>query len=322
MLSVIRLSVEKISFVKFSAGNDISGLFADVAQLAEHSFRKAGVVSSSLTIGIMADKLAILKQILYRYKRLAIGFSGGLDSGLLAAVAVEVLAAENVMLFMARGPIIPQIQIKDAEAAARELGLGIKTVNTNEMQLSEFVTNDPLRCYYCKKNIFGRIKQAARELGFENVACGTNVDDYDDYRPGNRAIEELGVVCPLAEAGMTKSEIRRIAKDMGLKQADKPSTTCLATRFPYNTVITNQALRQIESAEESLMALGFSGFRVRYYGQTARIELPAGQIPRMIDESVRQKVCESLKQCGFTFVSLDLEGFKSGSLNRVLRKPE
>jgi pyridinium-3,5-biscarboxylic acid mononucleotide sulfurtransferase len=268
----------------------------------------------------MADKLSNLKNTLKGYQKLAIAFSGGLDSTFLAAAAAETLCRKNVLLLMAQGPIIPENQIRDAEKTTANLGLQIIKADTDVMSIGEFTCNSTMRCYYCKKHLFAQIQQQALEMGFEHVACGTNTDDYSDYRPGNKAVEELGVLCPLADAGMSKDDIRNYARRMKLPQADMPTTTCLATRLPYDTEITPEILKQIEKSEQVLYELGFTGFRVRFCGDTARIELPQSQMSRILEKDTRDRICSGLRKTGLNYITLDLDGYQSGSMNRGISK--
>lgn len=251
------------------------------------------------------------------YGSCAVAFSGGVDSTFLLAAAHEALG-ERTAAFTAVSDAIPGREEKEAEEFCRSRRIRRYTVRGNEIESAVYRSNPPDRCYHCKKIIFGKIIDEAAAAGFMTVAEGSNVDDEGDYRPGLKAIQELGVRSPLREAGFTKAEIRSLSKEMGLPTWSKPSYACLATRIPYGEEITAEKLKRIGLAEEFLISLGFEGMRVRAHGNLARIELPAERVPELADETLRKKVTAFLREIGFGYVTLDLEGYRTGSLNEGL----
>ena len=292
--------------------------------MAEHSFRKAEVEGSTPSIGFVGveDKYNSLKEILRSFNRVAVAYSGGVDSTLLLKVATVVLGAENVLAFISVGSSLPESQRQAAITRAEEMGVKVREVTTGEMGDEGFVKNKADRCFHCKSYLYRLLKEKAKEEGVEHVLCGSNLDDEDDYRPGNRAQKLFGVRAPLAEAKLTKDDIREISRELGLSTAEMPASPCLASRIPYGQPITKENLKQVEEAEDFLKGLGFAEFRVRHHGNMARIEVRQDEIEKISSEPMRGKVVSKLKSLGFNYVTIDMEGFRSGSLNEALSEEE
>lgn len=246
-----------------------------------------------------------------------VAYSGGVDSAFLAASAHEVLG-EAFLAVTALSPSLAGREVRAAEDLARARGWPHVVVETDELAREDYARNAPDRCYWCKVELFEVLELIARERG-ARIAVGTNADDLEDFRPGLRAGKEQGVATPLADAGLTKSEIRTLSADLGLPTADKPASPCLASRFAYGVRVTEEGLRRIDAAEEIIRALGFTIFRVRDHGDLARLEVPPGAITRAAE--LRSTIAEELGRLGFKYVTLDLSGFRSGSLNEVLAPP-
>ena len=264
-------------------------------------------------------KLERLRALLREIGSAAVAFSSGVDSTFLLRVAHEELG-ENVVAVTARSHSFPKRELDEAAAFCAHEGVRHEIIDSEELDIPGFAENPPDRCYHCKKAIFGKLVAFAQANGLAAVLEGSNTDDDGDYRPGRRAIRELGIRSPLHDADLTKAEIRALSKRMGLPTADKPSFACLASRFPYGERITAAGLERVERAEQWLMdaGLGLTQLRVRSHGDIARIEVPPDDIPRLAAHAA--EISASFKRFGFAYATLDLQGYRTGSLNEVLAK--
>ena len=264
-------------------------------------------------------KQKTLEAILKKYGSLAVAFSGGVDSTFLLAVAKFVFAdALRLLAVTVVSPLHHEKDMMFAETFARQNNIRHISLRSDEMMSEAFLRNPPDRCYICKKMVFRIIMEAAQQAGIETVAHGENVDDGRAYRPGMRAAEEMGIIAPLADAGLTKDDIRRLSRQMGLATWNQPASGCLATRIPYHSPITLEKLQMVASAEQVLEGLGFPISRVRHHGDLAKIEVPEEMLEKLLVPSVRRPLLEAFKQIGFRYVSLDLEGHQSGRLERSI----
>jgi pyridinium-3,5-biscarboxylic acid mononucleotide sulfurtransferase len=261
-----------------------------------------------------ATKLESARAIVRDMSSVLVAYSGGVDSSLLLKVALDELG-ERAVAVLASSPAYPESEQEEARILARQLGARLVEVATNEVELEAYARNNPDRCFHCKEELFETLEPVRRDLGLDLIAYGATADDADDHRPGHGSAVRRGIRFPLLEAGMGKAEIRAAARNLGLPNWNKPSFACLSSRIPHGTEVTVAALRQIESAEAAIKALGFKQVRVRHHGDVARIEVEPAEIARLVSE--RERVVEALQSAGYRFVSLDLEGYATGSLNRT-----
>jgi len=270
----------------------------------------------------LQEKHKSLEDVLRKLGTVVVAYSGGVDSTFLLKAAVDALGAENVLACTSIGPAEPGNILERASRMAESIGVELMVVEAGEMEDPNFTANNPDRCFHCKSSLCHRLLDVAQERGFEHVVFGTNHDDLDDFRPGNQAIKAFGIRSPLAEAGLTKDEIRQLSRQVGLPTADQPASPCLASRIPYGLEVTEQRLKQIDEAEVFLRSLGFVEFRVRHHDTIARIEVRPQDVAKLTAEPVRSKVVEKLKALRFQFVTVDLQGFRSGSLNESLSEEQ
>lgn len=259
-------------------------------------------------------KLDTLKSIIKNYGKVGIAFSGGVDSTLLLKVAHDLLE-DNAVAFTASLRSVPAFELTEADEFCKAEGIRQIVCEINELEIKEFAANPADRCYYCKKNVLSRICSEAQKLGIAHIAEGSNVDDLGDFRPGRKAVEEFGVSSPLLEAGLIKAEIRELSRALNLPTWDKPAYACLASRIVHGETITEEKLRMIEKAESFLMKNGFRQMRVRLHGDLVRIEVPPENIVELVNPDLRNAITRKFKELGFRYVSLDLDGYKMGSMN-------
>lgn len=266
----------------------------------------------------LKQKLDKLKEILKKMDKVAIAYSGGVDSTFLLKVAHDVLK-DKVIAITARSSTYPEREYREAVSFVGKLGVRHLTIVSEELDIEGFSGNPVNRCYFCKKELFSKISELAKKEGITYIADGSNTDDLGDYRPGMLALKELGVVSPLREADMSKDDIRALSKEMDLPTWNKQPFACLASRFPYGQEITREKLSMIDKAEQYLLDMGIRQVRVRNHGDVARIEVSSDERSIFFNEELMDKVYEKLKEIGFKYVSLDLKGYRTGSMNEVLK---
>lgn len=265
----------------------------------------------------MNEKYNDLKEYIKSLKSLAVAFSGGVDSTFLLKTAHDVLG-DNCIAITARSCSFPQRELNEAKAFCEKEGIKHIVIESEELSIDGFAQNPKNRCYLCKTELFTKMRKAAEELGMENIAEGSNIDDNGDYRPGLIAVKEQNIKSPLRHAGLTKYEIRELSKELGLDTWNKQSFACLSSRFVYGETITEEKLGMVDKAEQYLLDLGFAQVRVRVHGNMARIEINKNEFPKILEKS--DSVYDYLKSLGFTYVSLDLGGYRTGSMNETLEK--
>lgn len=270
-----------------------------------------------LDLGLLKAKQDRLFSILKPMRRVIIAYSGGADSAYLAWAAHRVLGT-NAIAVTADSASIPESHKIDAEAFARECGFRHEYIETREFDNPDYIKNDPNRCFHCKDELFTRLEIVARERGIEHIAYGVNVDDLGDYRPGQRAAKLHQADAPLVDAGLNKAEIRELSRLSGLSTWDRPAAACLSSRIPYGTPVTLESVKTVERGEEALRQLGFRQFRVRFHGKLARIEIAKDELVSALNPEMAQRFVRIFKPLGFHYVTIDLEGYRQGSLNAVL----
>jgi pyridinium-3,5-biscarboxylic acid mononucleotide sulfurtransferase len=269
---------------------------------------------------MVQDKLAQLQTLFKEMDRALIAYSGGIDSTLVAKIAQDVLGDRALAVTAVSPSLLPE-DLEDAKIQAAEIGIAHRLVETDEMANPNYTSNPVNRCYFCKSELYDTLKPLAQDLGYGYTVDGVNADDLHDYRPGIQAAKERGTRSPLAEVGLSKLEVRELSKFLGLSCWNKPAQPCLSSRFPYGEEITVEKLRRVGQAERYLRNLGLTTLRVRSEGSTARVELPAETIQSFVQTTDLPQLVEAFQRYGFTYVTLDLEGFRSGKLNQILDTP-
>ncbi|MBE9504842.1 MAG: ATP-dependent sacrificial sulfur transferase LarE [Proteobacteria bacterium] len=265
----------------------------------------------------LENKHEKLNDIVREMDSLMVAFSGGVDSTFLLKVAFDVLG-EKALGVTATAPTYPKFELDEALNLARSIGCRHILMKSNELEVPGFSDNSPRRCYFCKSELFGILINKSKELGVKHVADGSNCDDLADYRPGREAAKELGVRSPLVEAGMSKEDIRQLSRKLRLPTWDKPAFACLSSRFPYGTKITEDRVKRVEVCEAVLRTLSFTQFRVRYHDEIARIEVGEADFEKILSTDVKNLIVNEFKKQGFKYISLDIEGYRAGSMNEVV----
>ena len=273
--------------------------------------------STSVPAAEIEAKMLALEARLRQLRSLMVAYSGGVDSAFLAATAHRVLGS-RMLAVLADSPSLARRDMEQARAFARDKGIPLHVIETAELDRPEYQRNDANRCFHCKSELFAGMKTLGAQLGYDNIAYGMNADDTKDFRPGQRAAAENEVLAPLAEAGLTKQEIRALAKAAGYALWDRPAAPCLASRVEYGRAVTREVLEQVEKAEESLRQLGFHELRVRHHGELARVEIARAELPRALALEMLDAISAALRQAGFQYVTLDCAGFRSGAMNEIL----
>jgi uncharacterized protein len=272
-------------------------------------------MSNPLRLREKEDRLfGILKDM----GRAIVAFSGGTDSAYLAWAAHRVLGAEGALAVTADSASIPESHKRDAEAFVARFGIVHEYIKTYEFDNPDYIRNNPDRCFHCKDELFTRLEQLGRERGYRHIVYGVNVDDLGDYRPGQNAASQHKVAAPLADAGLTKAEIRELSRQADLPTWDRPAAACLSSRIPYGTPVTIENVKTVETGEEQIKALGFRQFRVRFHGEVVRIEIAPDELEKALSLAMAARLTQIFKGLGFRYVTLDLEGYRQGSLNEVL----
>ncbi|HHW40802.1 MAG TPA: ATP-dependent sacrificial sulfur transferase LarE [Syntrophomonadaceae bacterium] len=270
-------------------------------------------------MGKLEEKLANLSRNITQLERVVVAFSGGVDSSLVLKVAADCLGKQNVLAVTVRSPLMPHRDLETAVRIARELQAPHRIIETDELQDAQIVANTPQRCYYCKRHTFELLTGLARREGYRSVLEGSNNSDTRDYRPGLAAVRSFEMVrSPLQDCGLEKNEIRQIARLLGLKNWDRPARPCLASRIPYGEPLSLEKLEMVDRAEDRLAGLGLKNVRVRYHGTVARIEIDPDEMPGVLEPELLRQISREVKACGFTYVALDLDGYRTGSLNEVI----
>jgi uncharacterized protein len=274
--------------------------------------------ASKLDAASLAQKQEKLFSILEQLGRVMVAYSGGTDSAFLAWAAHRALS-DNAIAITADSASIPESHKRDAEAFARECGFRHEYIETHEFDNPDYVKNDPNRCFHCKDELFTQLDALGRERGIQHIVYGVNVDDLGDYRPGQRAAKLHEVEAPLVDAGLTKAEIRELSRLANLSTWDRPASACLSSRIPYGTAVTIENVKTVEVGEERIRELGFRQFRVRFHGELVRLEIAPDELARALTPEMAQAFVEIFKPLGFHYVTIDLEGYRQGSLNSVLK---
>jgi uncharacterized protein len=270
-------------------------------------------------VGNLEEKLLNLSRYITQLERVVVAFSGGVDSSLVLKVAVDCLGKQNVLAVTVRSPLIPPRDLETAVRIARELQAPHRIIETDELQDAQIVANTPQRCYYCKRHTFELLTGLAHREGYRRVLEGSNGSDTRDYRPGLAAVRSFEMVrSPLLDCGLEKSEVRQIARLLGLKNWNQPARPCLASRIPYGEPLSLKKLEMVSEAEARLADLGITNVRVRYHGQVARIEIDPDEMAGVLKPELLRQISGEVKACGFTYVALDLDGYRTGSLNEVI----
>ncbi len=265
----------------------------------------------------LRDKQDRLFEALRQMKRVIVAFSGGTDSAYLAWAAKQAVG-DGAVAITADSASLPDSHKRDLEEFVKRFGIAHQYIETREFENPDYVKNDPNRCFHCKDELFTRLEEVGRERGYENIVYGVNVDDLGDYRPGQNAAREHEVRAPLADAGLSKAEIRELSRIAELPTWDRPASACLSSRIPYGTPVTIETVKTVEKGEEEIKALGFRQFRVRFHGEVVRIEIAPDEMEKALNLETAQRFTAIFKALGFKYVTLDLEGYRQGSLNEVL----